>query len=308
MKGEEKFALGNEDLRVTIALRGAELCSLFDKKRQEEVIWQGDSSIWGWQAPLLFPLVGKLRDDSYRYCGRQYRMTRHGFAREEKFELVEACKTLLRFRLTDNTDTRAIYPFQFQLDVIYRLEERKLSVQLEVENTGEKKLCFSIGAHPGFALPSSGEERREGYRLRIEGPGADDLHYYLVNPSSGEVDLKHSYRLHQEEQGIKLTSELFARDALIFDRGQISSVSILRPNGETYIHLNSKDFPDFGIWSVPGDRQPFICLEPWFGRSDAEGFSGELDQRYGKLILEPEEQFAASYSITVPPFSPEQVL
>lgn len=315
--------LENKFLRVKVALRGAELCSLYDKQRCEELIWQGDPTVWGWHAPLLFPLVGKLINDSYRYRGRIYRMLRHGFAREEIFALVEDSpgahdeepirgakkseppeveekRSSLHLRLTDHSVTREVYPFRFCLDVIYQLKGRKLSVRLELRNRDEKEMYFTIGAHPGFALPLKEGERSSDYRLVLAGPGEERLFYYLLDPVSGAVDLSHSYQLVKKKEGLALTSELFDKDALIFQQGQISSASILRPNGDLCLTLNCGDFPDFGIWSVQGDSQPFICLEPWFGRSDAAGFAGDLSDRYGEVCLKEGQSFSAGFDILLP--------
>ena len=113
------YRLENEHLAVTIAPQGGELQSLIHRER--EYLWQGDARYWGRRAPVLFPIVGKLKDGRYHYHGHDYRLPQHGFARDQDFHLVEHGEHSLTYRLEDSGESGENYPFAFILDLSYTL-------------------------------------------------------------------------------------------------------------------------------------------------------------------------------------------
>ena len=184
--------LENEYLRVTVADRGAELISAWDKDRQEERIWTGEPEVWNRHAPLLFPFVGKVLGGKYRLGDREYPMkTQHGFARDLDFDCAEATPTTVRHTLADTEWTRERYPFAFRLTVTHRLEGRRLYVTWTVENPGAETMYFSIGDHPGFMLPAG--VRKEDCGILF--PGAEALSYINANPAGFALPQRHALAL-----------------------------------------------------------------------------------------------------------------
>ena len=280
--------LENEHLRVTVADRGAELISVWDKDRQEERIWTGAPEVWNRHAPILFPFVGKVVDGKYRVGGREYPMkTQHGFARDLDFACAEETPTAVKHILADTDWTRERYPFAFRLTVTHRLEGRRLYVEWTVENPGGAEMFFSIGGHPGF-LPPKGAGKEDCFVLF---PGMDRLDYIGTS--------KAGYAL-PEKKTLALTDGRAAwqddiPDTWIFEDGQVKKVGLAGPDGQPFVLLNCEPFPMLAVWANPGG--PFICLEPWFGRTDDEGFTGTIDQKKGMQCLAPGEKQEISYSM-----------
>ncbi len=280
--------LENDALRVMVADAGAELASVYDKKRQAERIWTADPAVWNRHAPILFPFVGKLMDGKYRFGDKAYEMkTQHGFARDMEFICVENTADSISHRLMSNDWTREHYPFDFILTVTHRLEGKCLRISWTVENTGSGEMLYSIGGHPGFLLP-------EGIRKEdcfILFPEKDELHY--INASKAgfalseqkALPLKNGRNAYQED----------IPDTWIFEDGQVQSVGIATPDGKPYVMLNCAQFPMLAVWANP--KGPFICLEPWFGRTDDEGFQGSIDQKKGIQRLNGGEKKEISYMI-----------
>lgn len=286
--------LENGLLKAVIRDQGAELVSLQDRTSGQEYIWDASPDVWNRHAPVLFPFVGKVYGGVYRHQGKEYELrSQHGFARDSRFDCVKEEKDCVIHRLCDTEETRAVYPFAFRLEVIHRLEGRTLTVEYRVENPGEDLLYYSVGGHPGFAV-AEGTKRSE-YRLRF--PGKERLRYILIDPESGCAKPDRKYTLELENGCCPVPEDMFDRDALIFDGNQIQKVEILRSDGTPQVSMEAEGFPSFGIWSKP--EGPYICLEPWAGRTDNVGFAGELPEKYGIQKLEPGGCERKSYRITV---------
>lgn len=158
----------NNFLRIKAREYGAELTSLFDKKNNIEHLWQADPAIWGWHAPLLFPVVGRCLNDEIIIDGRKFKMEKHGFARKSNFKLLELADTRMVFSLKSDEQLLKIYPYNFELLVAYRLSKNTVSVSYEVINRDNKNIYFSIGGHPAFAIPFFSEEDYHNYYLEFE--------------------------------------------------------------------------------------------------------------------------------------------
>ena len=281
--------LENDRLRVTVADAGAELCGVYDKARGAERIWTADPAIWNRHAPLLFPFVGKVIDGKYRYNGREYAMkTQHGFARDMDFACVGGTADSVTHCLTDDAHTREIYPFPFRLTVCHRLSGNRLTVQWTVENTGEGRMYFCIGGHPGFLLPEG--VRKEDCFIRF--PGAQALRYINANPAGFAVtDAVKTLALNDGRAGYQTDIP----DTWIFEDGQVKVVGIDTPDGRPFVTISCEQFPMLAVWANP--EGPFICLEPWFGRCDDAGFTGTVDQKKAVQALEAGEQREISYFV-----------
>ena len=283
--------LENEQIKVKISDVGAELSSVYDKESGQERIWTADPAVWNRHAPILFPFVGKVNGGEYRIGEKTYEMkTQHGFARDMEFECVEQSQTSVTHRLLPTENTKRIYPYDFELLVTHRLdvsESRRLQVIWEVINRGTEEMYYSIGGHPGFTVP----EEKEWYYLEF--PGREALTYIGVNPENGLADVKNKKTLELKDGLVKFCEDVY--DTLIFDEQNIAQVRIVRPNGTPYVTMDCRVFPYLGIWAKKTGN--FICLEPWAGRTDDDGFCGSLEEKTGEQRLAPGAGTVISYTI-----------
>ena len=280
--------LENRFLRAAVSDAGAELTSVMDLEKNTERIWTADPAVWNRHAPILFPFVGKVMDGKYRIGDREYTMkTQHGFARDMEFACVEETATSVTHRLCATDWTRERYPYDFCLTVTHRLEDRQLFITWKIENRGDDRMYFSIGGHPGFLLPNG--VRKEDCRIVF--PGADTLRYR--NASKAGYALSEEKTLALEESSAAYREDV--PDTWIFEDGQVKKTGILLPDGKPYVMLDCSQFPMLAVWANP--KGPFICLEPWFGRTDDEGFTGTIDQKKAIQTLAKGEEKEISYSM-----------
>lgn len=278
--------ISNSSLRVSVKHAGAELFSILDNQNKE-YIWEGNPDFWGKHSPVLFPIVGTLKNNSYTINEKEYHLSRHGFARDMEFELIEKTEDSATFSLQSNAETLQKYPFDFELQLIYTLEEKELTIAYKVINKGNSKIPFSIGAHPAIAMPGN----FEAYSFQFE--KNETLKYNLLENDliSDKTEI-----LATTNNLVPLNYKLFQNDALVFKTLESNSVTIL-DNSKPYIKVNFKDFPSLGIWTK--ENAPFICIEPWFGYSDTADNSGDLFKKEGILVLNANETFNSNFSIQI---------
>jgi galactose mutarotase-like enzyme len=274
------------NLSAEIKHFGGELISL-KTNQNREYIWEGNPEFWGKHSPILFPIVGTLKDNSFQYNGIEYYLSRHGFAREMLFELIHATENSATFSIQTSEETLKVYPFEFELHMIYTLEENILSIEYKVINKGKSTMPFSIGAHPAFALPN----QFENYAIAFE--KEESLEYYLLE---NDLISNKTKKLEVQNKQIPLTYELFKNDALIFKTLQSKSLTILE-NEDPILRVHFEDFPSLGIWTKM--NAPFLCIEPWFGYSDTNENSGNLFEKEGIQILESNATFHSKFSIEI---------
>ena len=289
-----EFFLKNDELAVKISSRGAEIRSVLDNETGREYMWQADPAFWGWTSPVLFPIVGNVADDKFRYAGKTYEMKQHGFARRSEFEEASVEGADIGFALCDSADTLAVYPFKFRLEVGYALSGRTLKVIWKVSNTGDQDMYFQIGAHPAFNTPAqgSGDKKNECYLGFDTNKALDVSIKDLV--LGGLTDEIRPYEL--SDGMLRITDDLFDIDTLIVEQDQAHKLVLLDSGKAPFVTV---DFtaPLFGVWS-PKPEAPFVCLEPWYGRADKTYFKGELPERDYEQCLAAGETFEASYTIT----------
>jgi galactose mutarotase-like enzyme len=278
--------LKNSNLTAEIKHLGAELCSLKNNKNKE-YIWEGNADFWGKHSPILFPIVGTLKNNSYQYNSIDYNLSRHGFARDMEFELIDKKENSATFSIQSSEETLKVYPFVFELQLIYTLDENRLRIEYKVTNKGESQMPFSIGAHPAFALPGN----FENYSMEFE--KEEQLEYYLLE---NDLISDKTKKLEVQNNRIPLTYQLFENDALIFKTLESNSLTILE-NENPVLRVNFKDFPSLGIWTKM--NAPFLCIEPWFGYSDTNENSGNLFKKEGIQILNANEAFHSEFSIEI---------
>ena len=300
MDGDD-INLAQGQLRCTIERRGAQLRSLVDTRCGEEYLWQRDPLVWSDSAPILFPVVGRLRDGRYRHGGREYRMPIHGFARMGDFVVTEMDGDGATFELVETAATLAQYPFRFLLRVRFTLEPHCLHVAYEVENRNGDVMPFSLGSHPGFRLPPSRGGLNDWALLFSE--QEDPLCYRLDN---GLLAREATPFRFESGNRIVLSPTLFDADALIFKGVRSRHVRLVHRNGRVRLSVATGGAPDLGLWARPG--APYVCIEPWFGYDDEAGVSaisggcGELGAKPGINLLAAGAVFKAAYSINVPPW------
>ena len=287
--------LENAHLRVEIAELGAELMSVYDKKNQTELLFNGDPAFWKRRAPILFPNVGKTYRNTMLINGKSYATSQHGFARDSVFTLVTADETHALYLLKSSAETLAKYPFRFELRIAYTLEASSLKAEWFVKNCDSIPMPFTIGGHPAFCFANPADSK-EAYCLEF--PNADSLEYILLDPAAGAANPDQKYPLPLENHCLPLSEALFANDAMIFDHSQIDEVWLCHKDGRRRVGMQCEGFPNYGVWSVK--NAPFVCLEPWMGRVDNIGFTAELSRKPNINILNPGETFTKDHFILLP--------
>ena len=281
--------LNSEELSIEIQTLGAEISSV-KSKTGLEYIWQADPSIWGRHAPILFPIVGKLKDSTYTYEKKEYSLSQHGFARDSNFNLIGKTENSLVFLLKWNKTTLKMYPFKFELLIYYSINKKTLSVKYEVLNLENKEMPFSIGAHPAFRMPLFKDERYENYYLEFD--SEDAINQWLLE--EGLLSGKQK-TIPLADQKLHLNHSLFASDAIVLKNLKSQEISIRNPNHKHGIKFKFQNFPYFGIWSK--NNAEFVCLEPWNGITDSQNSIKDINQKEGIQKLAANESFSCSYSI-----------
>ena len=287
------YEIKNEHIKVKIKSFGAELNSLQKIDEDLEYIWQGDSKYWNRHSPILFPIVGRLKNDSYTYQNQKYNMTQHGFARDKEFEVIKNEADFMEFRLKSDEKTLEIYPFSFELYLSYKLEKNSLIVSYKVINKSDDKMLFSIGAHPAFNWTLKEDEKKEDYFLEFE--NIKETKRYFLN-DKGLVYKQEDLKI--TDNKIVLNEELFKNDALVFNDSNIKILTLKNSNNKNFVKLKFRNFPYLGIWSKPSGA-PFVCIEPWFGVADDENSIQNFEEKKGLISLQKNEIFSCFYSIEV---------
>lgn len=280
------ITLSNNIISAQIKTLGAELCSLKDNTNRD-YIWEGNPAFWGKHSPVLFPIVGTLKNNTFYHINKKYTLSRHGFARDMEFQLVEKTESSATFSLQSNSETLKNYPFEFELQIQYTLFNATLELAYTVINKDNTEIPFSIGAHPAFALPSNFED----YSLAFE--EVEPLEYTLLE---NDLVSKQTEKIKTNSNTVPLTYELFERDALIFKTLKSNSLTIVEKENPI-LKVQFEDFPNLGIWTKVG--APFICIEPWFGYSDTTENTGNLFEKEGIIVLKTDTTFQAKFSIEI---------
>ncbi len=283
--------IGNEFLKAKFQSKGAELISLIKKKTGQEYIWQANPSHWARHTPVLFPFVGRLKNDQYFYEGKNYNMGQHGFARDKEFEIESQSDHSLVFLLKSDEQTLENYPFRFELRLEYILTDQSLITRYHVKNVGTEMMYFSIGGHPAFKCAMTLAGKRSDYHLLFNKEESSDTHLLEDGTFSGETDLV------LQGDRLPITDSLFDRDALVFKDLKSTNVSLVSVD-KKWLKFHFQGFPYLGIWSK-NNRSPFVCIEPWFGLADNQNHDGDLTKKEGILKLDPAKTFTCDYKIEI---------
>lgn len=290
----DHHTIASGQLCATIRPGGAELTSLRNAENVE-LLWQAGPE-WPRHAPLLFPIVGRLTDDTLRHDGRDHRLTQHGFARDSQFDWVARDATRTHLRLGDSAATRAHYPFAFTLDQIYAVEGATLTATTIVANPGETVLPCAVGAHPAFAWPLAQDVPQTAHHLVF----SDDETGQARTLTAGLLD--GAAELPLDGKRLPLSPALFAADALVIRDVRSHSVRFIAADaaGQPVRALTVawEGYRDLGLWSKPGGAS-FLCIEPWFGTASPLGWQGEFADKPGLMHLAPGESRRFVWSVTV---------
>jgi galactose mutarotase-like enzyme len=285
------FILENQHLKIAVNPIGAELDSVFHKGTQLEYMWSGDARFWGKKSPVLFPIVGSLKGNTYFFEGEKYALSRHGFARERVFILEKQDDISLLFTLQHDSETLKKYPFKFVFNVKYALIENTLKVTYLVENQSVMTMPFSVGAHPAFKIPLVENTTYEDYFLEIN--KVETFGRYPLS-MGGLIESKSNPFLENSVK-IPLKKELFYADAVVLKNMQSDRMSIKSDKTPHGLTMDFTGFPYFGIWAAKD--APFVCLEPWCGIADTVETTQNIVEKEGINLLETGGVFERSWGI-----------
>lgn len=282
--------LENEDLIVEVEAKGAELVSVYSKQTKLNYLWNADPQFWSRHAPILFPIVGKLKNDSYHWKGHVYHLSQHGFARDREFTCIKSTSSSASYQLRDDEKTGAVFPFYFELEITYTLNQSAICVEYRVVNRGEDKMYFSLGAHPGFNCPLINKNLFSDYYIQFESSELLERHLLKDGLFTGKTE---PVSLHQNQ--LRLNDLLFEKDALVFKNLASQKVYLKSDKHAHGVAVDFAGFPYLGIWKK--SQASFICIEPWYGLADAIGFEGEFNQKEGVCSLDPGNDFLAHFTM-----------
>lgn len=288
-----KHTISNEYLTAVVDDNGAELQSLKVRDSGRELMWQADARYWDRCAPILFPATGGLWNGTYRMGGKSYPMPKHGFMRDEVWNVLITEKDRLTFVYEGREETKSLFPWDFTLKAEFSLEGKRLVFRLTVENRGQDTLYFQAGGHPGLALDDFSEEEKvaDGY---LKFTGDDSV---VLRAAEQGCTLPDYFPVSHTEDGmVPVCVDTFANEALIFDRNRISKATLYDKHHRPVVSVES-DAPVWLIWSPQGEHSPFVCVEPWYGLCDPIGFSGDISRRPYIQILEGGKQWMGGYSL-----------
>ena len=290
------FSLHNDLLSIKINSVGAELKSLVKRETGQEYIWSGDPEVWPSTAPVLFPIIGKLKDEQTLIDGRPYRIPKHGIVRHnDRLELLSKLEDRIVLRLCSSEETYKLYPYHFDFRITFRLRNEHLIVYHEVRNNDEKPLLFHLGGHPAFRVPFFAGDRYDDYFLRFE--HAEDSQSYRVTEQGTIGDDTRPVPWSEDGKRLPLTHELFAHDALVFKDLDSRSVNLESRSHGPVLKLDYAGWTHLGIWAkTNGD---FVCIEPWIGLADSASGDGVFAHKEGIISLEPNEVYEMSYDIKI---------
>ncbi|MHA7058680.1 aldose 1-epimerase family protein [Aquimarina sp. M1] len=285
--------LENDQLIATIDTAGAELTSIKSKKDNKEYLWQGDPNIWASQAPVLFPIIGGLKNGSYTYKEKSYSLPKHGFIRYNKNIIgAQNSPTQVSFSLSTSEETLKSYPFKFKFTISFELINNQIRISHSIDNNGSQPMFFSVGGHPAFNCPIHPSETYEAYYILLEKISNTDCYVLTSNGLISDQTISVI-----EDHKIWLTDSIFDNDALIFKNIKAEKATLVHKEKGPVLSMDFKDFPDLGIWAKP--KAPYVCIEPWLGYADVEETTQNIEEKEGIQKLDEGKTHNSSYTITI---------
>ena len=285
--------LKNNQLTVKINPKGVELTSIFNHENQTEYLWNADPKFWGKSSPVLFPIVGALKNNVYRFEGQQYTLPRHGFARDREFIVEKSKENSVIFLLTHDENSLKIYPFKFEFRLIYSLENNTMNVTYSVKNIGKNKMYFSVGGHPAFALPLAENTTYDDYYLEFN---KTETFKRWGLTTEGLINTQ-PFDFLKDTSQLNLTKKLFYDDAIVFKNIESTSVILKSKKTNRQLKFDFGGFPYVGIWAAKDAN--FVCIEPWCGIADSANHNQELTEKEGINCLDMGDIFEKTWRITL---------
>lgn len=290
-----EYTLKNAHFTAVAQSLGGELVSLRNAEGKE-YIWTGTAPYWSGRNPVLFPIVGRAKDDTLLFDGKAYPMAKHGFARKSDFAVAARGEDYITFRLTENEDTLKQYPFPFCLSITHRLTDTGFYTEYAIENTGDTVLPCCIGGHTGFRCPAEEGAQFTDYEIVFD--EAETASTMLLNLDTAQGTAGRELWLDDCDR-FTLDYGVYARlDTLIFDGLRSHGVALRHKATGHGVHVDFRGFPMLGIWTQGAEQAPFICLEPWHGCCGIEGESGEFTDKHHCMQLAPHEVKTLRYTVT----------
>lgn len=289
-----EYSLENSKLVVKTRTYGGEIISIVNKETEEEYLWDGNKNYWGYHAPILFPIVGKVVDSKYIVDGNIYELPQHGFARVSEFSMIDKKEDEITFELKYSEESLKVYPYKFSLKSNYKLEDNEVRVTYIVENLDNKKIYFSIGAHPAFMCPIDKNDSLDNCYIefnKIENSGKINI------TDKGYMSYDKIECLKKTDK-LSLSKELFNDDALVFNDLKSNKMTIKSKNNNKSVEVDFSGFPYMGIWA-PKDGAPFVCIEPWAGCPDYYDFNGNFTDKEGVNSIDIHEKFICTYKVNI---------
>lgn len=284
------ITIKNDVLEVSISTLGAELQSI--KKNDDEFLWNGDPEIWKGRAPIMFPICGGLKEDKYTFNGKEYSITKHGYAKLSIFEVDRISENKAKFILKSNEESKKMFPFDYIFEVTYTLNENKLDVEYAVKNLGDDTMYFSFGGHEGYMCKEGIEEYSLCFEKK-ERLTSNNLHGNLL---SNDILL-----LGEEIDELPLKYEYFDIDALTLLNLKSRSVTLKHKSGKARLKIDFDGFDYMFVWTMAKKYGKYICIEPWAGIPDFEGTSYDIKEKVGINKLQAKGTFKRVHTITIEP-------
>lgn len=290
--------LKNNEFTAKIDSKGAELLSLKDQK-DIEYMWQKDPAYWGKTSPVLFPIVGNLREDKTMIDGREYQMAKHGFCRGAEFTVEEQTESQALFTYSENDETLKAYPYRFRLCLQYCLDEKGITIRYIIKNPSDQAMDFTFGAHPGFNVPLDGEGGFEDYSLEFSNP--EPTPCPVFDFEKNQFDMDHRIDYLKGGNTLRLSYDYFDNDAIVFDNPVSNSVRLVSGKTRRGVEVGFGDFDFIAFWTPIKAKAPFLCIEPWCGMAACSDEDNEFSHKRGIKHLNGHE--AKEFVLTIHPFS-----
>ena len=291
-----EFIISKGETKAKCVTAGGELVSFV--KDGKEYVWYGHAEHWSGQAPCLFPVVCRPKDDCVIIDGNTYPMAKHGFARKVEYTPVEVTPSSVTLRLTESDATKASYPYDFNLDITHSVTEDGFTTEYKVTNKSDKEMTFCIGGHPGFNCPLNEGEKFEDYSLVFDNAEGAVAHNCdldaggYMSPDMPELD-------YIKDGRFDLRYDCFDYDAVVVENLPVKKVNLVNRNTGHGVRFEFDSFDAIGFWTPIKMSSPFICLEPWNGLPGGTNETSDFTSKKYVKTLAPGESFVTSYTATV---------
>ncbi len=287
--------LKNEFLKVELHPKGAEIISITGMQDGLNYMWRRDPIQWANSAPILFPIVGAVRNDQYTIDGKTYHMTQHGFARHTEFKTDQKSETQVTFTLESNDEIKKQYPYLFALNVTYTLETNKLHCEISIKNTDSKEIYFQVGGHPAFACPLLDNESSNDYY--IEFSDNENKGRKIIDVAKRGMS-RNVEPFFENERRFFVRQDLFSRDAIVLQDFVSKSISLKSLNHNKSLVFYMNGFDHVGIWAAK-HVGGLIAIEPWVGHADYVDFEGDFKDKQSCVQLQPDQHFDCDFAIEI---------